>query len=711
MKQLLRYLILFLTVIAISGLRADAKGKIIFSAKADNDLYRLLVAEGCEPLRFDTADEAVAAATKGDAVIITARGYPAAPVSISEGLADLARRKNLKVYAEYVDSYPGVKIDGTAFVSTIERAVVTSDFFKPELKKMDLLAVNGCHIYRADVKNPLMCFARLAGYDTARYGLTDTDVYPLLWRSGNTMLAFSCLSCFETARYAPVASWQAVWTSIIRWLTGDKKFAFKSWPSDPHPTYGRNDKVSDNARRDAVGRSAEWFYNARLLIHPAWRDSVYLYQGDGLNPYGPAMPHDALIGDGAHGVLEGHASSIGPDGSQRYRYWLRADVQGEVAYLLASAAAMTGDKKYAATSERLLDYVFHSDDFINGKKKDPTSDAYGLIGWAKTHDYVYYNDDNARLLLGAIGASALLNNERWNKQIVECILANFMLSSRQGFLPDRFEEPDLLKNGRSYYADRDFILAHPHFDSWMLACYLWLYDKTGYQPLLDKARTAISLIMEAYPDNWSWTNGIQQERARMILPLAWLVRVDDTPEHRQWLDTVVNKLLENQAPCGGIREELGDSRLGMFGKTLSNKDYGVTEAPLISENGDPVADMLYTTNFAFFALNEAAHATGDPKYREAVDRLADFLVRVQVKSDRHPDINGAWMRAFDYDRWDYWASNADSGWGAWSTLTGWIQTWITATEALVENNSSFWDTTRGVDVKPQMKAAEWMLKR
>lgn len=197
----------------------------------------------------------------------------------------------------------------------------------------------------------------------------------------------------------------------------------------------------------------------------------------------------------------------------------------------------------------------------------------------------------------------------------------------------------------------------------------------------------------------------------MILPLAWLVRVDDTPEHRQWLDTVVNKLLENQAPCGGIREELGYSRLGMFGKTLSNKDYGVTEAPLISENGDPVADMLYTTNFAFFALNEAAHATGDPKYREAVDRLADFLVRVQVKSDRHPDINGAWMRAFDYDRWDYWASNADSGWGAWSTLTGWIQTWITATEALVENNSSFWDTTRGVDVKPQMKAAEWMLKR
>ncbi len=711
MKQLLRYLILLLTVCAISRPDAEAKGKIIFSADADNDLYRLLIAEGCEPIRFDTADEAVAAATKGDAVIITAAGYPAVPVCISDDLADLARRKNLKIYAEYVCDFPDIKIDSTAFAGTVERAVITSDFFKQTLEKMDLLGINGCHIYRAYVKNPLICYARLAGYDKARYGLTDTDVYPLLWRSGNTMLAFSCLSCFETARYAPVASWHAVWTGIIRWLTGDKNFTLKHQPSDPRPTYGRCDKISVEARRDAVGRSAEWLYNAHLLIHPSWRDSVYHYQGDGLNPYGPAIPQNALIGDGAHGVLEGHASSIDADGSQRYRYWLRADVQGEVAYLLASAAAITGNKKYAASSERLLDYVFHSDDFINGKKKDPSSDAYGLIGWAKTHDYVFYNDDNARLLLGAIGASALLGSERWNKQIVECILANFMLSSRQGFLPDRFEEADLLANGRRYYADRDFILAHPHFDSWMLACYLWLYDKTGYQPLLDKARTAISLIMEAYPDDWNWTNGIQQERARMILPLAWLVRVDDTTEHRQWLDTVVNKLLENQASCGGIREELGECRLGMFGKTMSNKDYGITEAPLISENGDPVADMLYTSNFAFFALNEAAHATGNPKYREAVDRLADFLVRIQVKSDRHPDIDGAWMRAFDYDRWDYWASNADSGWGAWSTLTGWIQTWITATEALVENDSSFWDVTHKANIKPQMKAAEWMLKR
>ena len=59
-------------------------------------------------------------------------------------------------------------------------------------------------------------------------------------------------------------------------------------------------------------------------------------------------------------------------------------------------------------------------------------------------------------------------------------------------------------------------------------------------------------------------------------------------------------------------------------------------------------------------------------------------------------------RAFDYNRWDYWASNADHGWGAWSTLTGWIQSWIIGTQVLIEDDTSFWDKTKGVAMKPHM---------
>ena len=37
------------------------------------------------------------------------------------------------------------------------------------------------------------------------------------------------------------------------------------------------------------------------------------------------------------------------------------------------------------------------------------------------------------------------------------------------------------------------------------------------------------------------------------------------------------------------------------------------------------------------------------------------------------------MRAFDFEKWEAWASDADIGWGAWSVETGWTQSWITTT--------------------------------
>lgn len=146
------------------------------------------------------------------------------------------------------------------------------------------------------------------------------------------------------------------------------------------------------------------------------------------------------------------------------------------------------------------------------------------VGMGGYRPYLFYNDDHARALLGSLGAVAYLNDTTWNKRIVETILANFRLSSREGFIGNRLSENEILNNGWEYYNKRTFISPHPHFESWSWACYLWLYDKTGYKPLLEKARTAIKITMDAYPKLWKWTNSFQEEKARMILPLAWLVK-------------------------------------------------------------------------------------------------------------------------------------------------------------------------------------------
>ena len=210
------------------------------------------------------------------------------------------------------------------------------------------------------------------------------------------------------------------------------------------------------------------------------------------------------------------------------------------------------------------------------------------------------------------------------------------------------------------------------------------------------------MTMAAYPDRWFWTNGIQQERARMILPLAWLVRVDDRPEHRKWLEMMVDELLKNQMPCGAIMEQLGDATLGSYGKS-TNQDYGTREATLVFQNGDSISDMLYTSNFAIFSLHEAASVTRNPKHVEAVNKLAHFLIRIQVRSDRYEDLDGTWFRAFDFGKWDYWASNADHGWGAWGTHTGWTQGTIVSTLGLISQGQSYWYLTAGTKNNTEMQ--------
>ncbi|MDD3310051.1 MAG: hypothetical protein PHY69_08865, partial [Dysgonamonadaceae bacterium] len=98
-------------------------------------------------------------------------------------------------------------------------------------------------------------------------------------------------------------------------------------------------------------------------------------------------------------------------------------------------------------------------------------------------------------------------------------------------------------------------------------------------------------------------------------------------------------------------------------------------------------------------LHEASYVLEDPEIKKAVDLLAEFLCRIQVKSDKHPEINGGWKRSFDYEKFEHWGSNADAGWGAWVIESGWTQGWITAVLALRELKTSVWNLTENSNIK------------
>ena len=208
--------------------------------------------------------------------------------------------------------------------------------------------------------------------------------------------------------------------------------------------------------------------------------------------------------------------------------------------------------------------------------------------------------------------------------------------------------------------------------------------------------------MSAYPAQWDWClRSGTLERSRLLLPLAWLVRVRDTPEHRRWLRQIAEDLVAMQDASGGIREVISGGGHGV----ASNAAYGAGETSLIQNTGDPVCDLLYSCNFALIGLHEAAAATGDPFYAHAEDKLTRFACRIQIRSDReaHPELDGAWYRAFNSERWEYWASNADWEWGPWCTETGWGQPWIAATLALRDRRTSLWDLVQKVDLKKHIE--------
>jgi len=671
---------------------------LVFACAPGNDLYRTVLAAAEMPIRrFDGAAEAIAAAAEGEGLLVLADGYPLRTTDLEAAGFAAAAAKRLRIYVEFPAWLPNLAV-GPARRTALENVVATSGAFGPHLREMQILAVHDCHLVEVAAESPLLVAAKVAGFDTAVFGLVGVTPHPILFEhpAHGVLVATTKLSQFITARYAPKLAMQAVWSLVLRWLQPGFPPPHLDWVSTVRPTLRRDEPVAAGAAVQAVVRGIDWHTRARMLLSAAGHEEYLRLRASGqvdpANPVGPAPDGRWPVGDGDYGVMEGANSRIAHDGSQLIRWNLRCDSNGETALAFALRARLDGDARSRRVAGNLLDWVYGRSGMF---QTDPGKATYGLVHWAPDNGQALYQDNDVKVILGGIGTAGVLGTDRWDEALARNILANFRTTGRHGYRGMRLESPELLAAGWRKYWQAETVLHQPHYEAWMWAVYLWLYDQTRYAPILERIRPAIRRTMAAYPDGWRWTNGIQQERGRMLLTLAWLVRIDDTAEHRAWLRLIAADIERAQDACGAIREELGALANGDFRPCQSNAEYGTNEAPLIQRNGDPVADLLYTCNFAFLGLHEAAAATGEPQYARMADRLAEFLVRIQVRSEAHPELDGGWFRAFDFHQWEYFGSNGDAGWGAWAIEVGWTQAWIPTVLALRELRTSLWDLSRG----------------
>jgi hypothetical protein len=683
---------------------ARASEPFTFACRADNDLFAVLSKTGERHARFDTPAEAVERAAVGSVLLILADRYPAAPTPVDARFYDAAKAKRLRLYVEYPAMVPGVALSPPKR-AVWERGIVATDRFDSKLPRLALFSAHGCQYLPASAPDPLLVIGRVAGFDSAVYGIP-SNADPLLFQRGDWLIATTKLSGFVTGRYAPADRWAMIWQQILRTLDpqSPRKLA---WTPLARPAYGKDDPLPDDWTKRSFDAAARWVHRSRLLVGPTRTAHVHKLLSAGVETTDPPAASEP-VGDGSMGVLEGYASQIRPDGSQPQRTVLRADCVAETAMMLALDASINpaDARRSGAIASNLLDYTYGPEMQSMGRL-DPNHPAFGLIAWGAVSpawQVANYGDDNARVLLATMVASAALKSDRWNEHLLRGLLANLRTTGKHGFRTDRIDIGPLEAKGWRAYQDAAPFNPALNFEAYLWACYLWAYEQTREPDFLDKARTALRMTMEVYPKGWRW--GDSMERARILLPLAWLVRVDDTPEHRAWLDRIAKDLIATQHASGALPENLKGTGGGHYLIPQSNEAYGTGETPLIQSNGDPASDQLYTTGFAVLGLHEAHAATGDAALKDAADTLARYLARIQVKSDALPYLDGAWFRAFDYGRWDYWSSSADIGWGAWSIEAGWGPAWITAVMGLRMKETSVWEMTKGSTIEAKLGAVK-----
>lgn len=732
----MKKLILAFVSLLLFGIQGcTTSSEISLSCSENNDLYRTLKENNIKCSRYDSPNEAINKAKEGTGVMVLADDYPHKTTLMTDALYKKAKKKGIKLYVEYPSHIPNIEageVNGTNW----ERAVVSSDQFGSKLEKHRILAIHDCRFVTIEADNPDIVVGRVAGFDTAVYGLPN-ETSPILVElkqfegKGSIMISTTKLSQFITARYAPYDAWQAIWSHVLNWVSTDKKISPLQWEPEVRPSYTAEEELPNDIEKKALKRGIDWYFNARMVMNEEMMKTYNKPTNDGAPasanpdltqdwPFGHRVGYMPSLkspkGDGSLGVLEGFDAKIFYNGHQPVRWWRRGDCNGEIAGAMAAASIALNDNTYKKTASNIADWLFFESMISTGDRTESNNPAYGLFGWNESAEYVgpgsidgfgvYYGDDNARLLLGMMLAAATLDTDKYDKRILQGLFGNLRISGTHGFQPDRVDHDQLIETGWEELFKSNKTSFAPHFQANMWACYIWAYRHTGYELFLARAKEAIKMTIKAYPNNWKWTNGIQQERAKMLLPLSWLVQIEDTPEHREWLKIIADDLLKNQDSTGAIGEEIGEHGMGGFPPPSSNEEYGTSETPLIQSNEDKVSDMLYTVGFSLLGLHEAAAATGENHYKTAENKLAEFLCRIQIKSDAHPELDGGWFRAFDFNRWEYWASNGDAGWGAWCIESGWSQSWITALLAMRQIDKSLWQLTETSTVKQHLEEVE-----
>ena len=448
-----------------------------------------------------------------------------------------------------------------------------------------------------------------------------------LWFHGDNLLVCTFRICnYARSRFSPAGRWNALVGFIAKWLTGAKP----EMGVIP-PAYELSEAADDGtlgARvEQAVIKASDWAERA-----------------------------DMLVDEGRLGILEGFGTEIYPDGSQRVSRQVRNDCTGEAALLYAMRYMLDGDERYLKISDNLLDYCF---DFLQVKE----AGLYcGMQRWTENAWGVCYADDCARVLLALLFKNLFLGSRA---HMDECVMSCDFLIGTTGTDGLRVWRTDMIALGPD---EAEKLRSTPsnfpsaHYNAYYLGALALTYRLTGHRRFLEVAQKGLEAMMAVYPD---MLREISETEAmsRLVLPLALLFWATGEAKHKEFLYRVAEDLQRFRHKTGAYMEwDTG------YKANLNMTEGG--ECSLLTKNGDPVADLLYSLNWLPQGFIVAYFATGDDMFYDLWRGISRFMCTAQVKSD-NPAIDGAWARGYDLERLEIAGLPNDIGWGPWAIESGW----------------------------------------
>ena len=371
--------------------------------------------------------------------------------------------------------------------------------------------------------------ARVAGYDTAVYGLPADGVAAILFEATDSALvATTSFSNVLQGRYGPIQAWDSLLTFILSWVGSTLTLP----PLTPlvRPTYSQNESLLSlvAAERKALARAVAHLCDISGLLYSSLSGTTAadLNRQCPVSTVPPAASATACINEGFSSVIDWRGNQ--PERNNTVSR--RTDGDAYAALGIAVAGAVESNHTRLEIGAAMIEYIY----FWSGCQQrlqagatgaEAADGSKGLVAWFPTDNNgaLYYTSIDGSVFISSIALAGLLpreRQERWAEPLLHQAFGNLRTTGLRGFRPGSTTQRGMRGRGwRSYFnssmaanCGRDCTVGE---QALLWAAYLWAGNHTGIALFGERVYEATRQEMELWQqDRWQCITTMSQQLVR-----------------------------------------------------------------------------------------------------------------------------------------------------------------------------------------------------